>query len=194
MIFAFPQYFWLQVFSFHREKNKKLRYAGVEEIPMVRNIFNWRIRNRTILFLNLPNTEMSHLTSLILQPVMIILLCRILENQSNCHYLLQEYGYLLNVQDDVPTDVHDYCCFLSARSSMEHKEKQTRALLLLGEPLPQREFVRMLTQGKRRGYFNSLTGSQRCSEQKRFSYVLLFLPFKTRALFSQIPVTFLSLL
>lgn len=175
MIFAFPQYFRLQVFSFHREKNEKLRYAGVEEISMVRNILNWRNRNRTILLLNLPNTEMSHLTSLMLQPVMIILLCRILENQSNCHYLLQEYSY---VQDDVPRDVYNYCCFLSARSSMEHKEKQMRALPLLGEPLPQREFVSMLTQGKRRGYLYSLTGSQRCSEQKRFSYVLLFFLLK----------------
>lgn len=84
-------------------------------------------------------------------------------------------------------------CFLPARSSIEYKEKQTRALLLPEESSSQRKSARTLTQGKGRGYFYSLTGSQRHSEQKRFSHVLHFLPLKTRAPFLQIPVTVWSL-
>ena len=122
--------------------------------------------------------------------MVILLLCRVLQNQPNSHCLLQGYRHFIHLQNAPPTPppmthIHGYYCWMLTGPSMEHKEQQSQALPLPGEPSPQREFAGILTPGKRGDDFYLFAGSQRCSEQKTFSYVLLFFPFKTRAAFPQ---------
>lgn len=93
-----------------------------------------------------------------------ILLCRVLENQSYCHYLLQQYGHLLHLNDALPYKYPWLLLFSTVQVTYGTYRKANLGFVSPEGTISSLRIFDILTEGKRRGYFYSFTGSQSCSE------------------------------